>query len=354
MNKFFADAEHVRPIGRSIFRDEIRYLSWSCSGVEFVFTGTELRIDMGTDWVKDEPWKTMFQPQTAVFIDGVLSSRFALREGTNGYTIYKSDTPQTVTVRIVKLSEAAFNKIGIVNISADGDIRPTTPPPRRMEFIGDSITCGFGIEGKSAEEHFSTDTENPCKTYAALTAEHFGAEYNLISWSSIGVYTSDCPEGAETPADGWVMPMLYDYTDIGAANTFGFEPDLWDFNRFVPDIIVINLGTNDSSFTRDFPDRINAFKTVYKDFLMHIREKNPGSYIICALGMMGDTLGGRLFPAIDEAVKETGDKKIFSLELNEQLASDGIGCGCHPNEVTHRKAAEKLTAKVAEVTDWEI
>lgn len=352
MNKFFADAEHVRPIGRSFFRDEVRYLSWSCSGVEFVFTGTELRIDMGTDWVKDEPWKTMFQPQTAVFIDGVLSSRFALCEGTNGYTVYKSDTPQTVTVRIVKLSEAAFNKIGIVNISADGDIRPTMSSLRRIEFIGDSITCGFGIEGKDAEERFSTDTENPCKTYAALTAEHFGAEYNLISWSSIGVYSSSCDENADRPNNEWVMPMLYDYTDIGASNAFGFEPSLWDFTSFVPDVIVINLGTNDSSFTRDFPDRINAFKKAYGDFLRHIREKNPKSYIICALGMMGNSLGGRLFPAVDEEVKETGDKNIFSLELDEQLAADGIGCENHPNEVTHRKAAEKLIKKIAEITRW--
>ncbi len=352
MNKFIADSVHVRPMGRSIFRDDIRYLSWSCSGVELVFTGTVLRVDMTTDWVDDEPWKTMFQPQTAVFIDGELFRRFALSAGTKSYTIYESDTPKAVTVRIVKLSEAAFNKIGIVNISADGDIRPTAPPARRMEFIGDSITCGFGIEGKSAAERFSTATENPCKTYAALTAERFGAEYNLISWSSIGVYSSSCEEGADKPNDSWVMPMLYDCTDIGAANTFGFEPALWDFKSFVPDVIVINLGTNDSSFTRGIPERVNAFKTAYKSFLRHIREKNPSAYIICALGMMGNTLGKGLFPAVDETVKEIGDKKIFSLELDEQLASDGIGCEYHPNEVTHRKAAEKLARKISDITGW--
>ncbi len=175
MNKFFADKEHVRPIGRSIFRDGIRYLSWSCSAVEFVFTGRTVSAEIWTDWVRDEPWKTMFQPQAAVFIDGELSRRFAVSAETKNYPIFESDSVKTVKIRIVKLSEAAFNKIGIASISSDGELRPTKPPARRMEFIGDSITCGFGIEGKSAEERFSTKTENPCKTYAALTAERFGA-----------------------------------------------------------------------------------------------------------------------------------------------------------------------------------
>lgn len=354
MNKFVADAEHVRPIGRSIFRDSIRYLSWSCSAVEFVFTGRTVSAEIWTDWVRDEPWKIMFQPQAAVFIDGKLSRRFAVSAGTKSYPIYESDTPKTVIIRIVKLSEAAFSKIGIASLSADGELRPTPPPARRMEFIGDSITCGFGIEGKSAEEHFSTKTENPCKTYAALAAERFGAEYDLISWSSIGVYSGDCPECAEAPNDGWVMPMLYDYTDIGMENILGTEPEHWDFKSFVPDVIVINLGTNDASFTRDHPDRIENFKRSYADFVRHIREKNPNAYIICALGMMGDFLGKGLFPAVDEAVKAMGDSRIFSLEMDEQEASDGIGCGCHPNEVTHRKAAYKLAAKISEITGWKI
>lgn len=351
MNKLLADNSSVRPIGRSIFRDGVRYLSWSCSAVEFVFTGTEVCAEIWTDWVRDEPWKTMFQPYAAVFVNGEMSCRFAVKAGTKSYTIYKSDTPKTVTIRIVKLSESAFSKIGIAGLSADGELRPTKQPARKMEFIGDSITCGFGIEGKSADERFSTRTENPCKTYAALTAEHFGAEYDLISWSSIGVYSSSCPEDADKPADGWIMPMLYDYTDIGIDNILGSEPVLWDFNSFVPDVIVINLGTNDSSFTKDIPERTADFKKAYAEFLRHIREKNPGSYIICTLGMMGGALGGKLFPAVDEAVREINDEKIFSLELDEQLAADGTGCENHPNTVTHRKAAQKLIKKIESISD---
>lgn len=356
MIKFPADGRYVRTIGRSVFYNNIRYLSWSCSAVEFIFTGTSAAVELWTDWVRDEPWKEIFQPQMAVFVNDEKEprTRFSVSAGTKSYTVFESGVPQTVKIRIAKLSEAAFSKIGIVSISADGEPRPAEARKIKMEFIGDSITCGFGIEGKSAGESFRTKTENPFRTYGALTGEIFGADYNFISWTGIGVYSSDCSPDAEHPADGWVMPMLYGFTDISAEDMLGLDHTPWDFESFVPDVIVVNLGTNDSIFVKNIPERTENFKKAYAGFLRQIREKNPGAYIICALGMMGDALGGNLFPVVAEAVSETGDGKIFSLEFDEQKESDGIGCEKHPNTVTHRKAAEKLIKKILEVTDLKI
>lgn len=341
MNKFFADENHVRVLGRSLFMNNIRYLSWSCSGVEFIFTGSRLTAEIWTDWILDEPWKDMFKCYAAVFVDDeeVPRQRFAIEAGTNSYTIYESNSASTVKIKILKLSEAAFSKMGIVSFSADGEIAPTKPRPKKFEFIGDSITCGFGIETKCTEEDFRTETENSYITYGAEVAKAFNADFNLISWSSIGVYSSDCKEDNGKPNDGWIMPMLYDYTDIGIEGTLGIsEHTPWDFESFVPDVIFVNLGTNDMSFTKKIPDRVRAFKEAYKKFILHIRKKNPTSEIFCLLGMMG----GELYPAIEEAVSEMNDKKVHALELDEQLEADGIGSGDHPNFVTHKKAAEKI------------
>lgn len=347
MNKFFADENHVRVLGRSLFRDNIRYLSWSCSGVEFLFTGKKLTAEIWTDWVLDESWKEIFKCCAAVFIDDeeIPQKKFPIESGTNSYTIYESNSASTVKVKILKLSEAAFSKMGIVSLSAEGEIFPAEPRPKKIEFIGDSITCGFGIESKSAEEDFRTETENSYITYGAETAKAFNADFNLISWSTIGVYSSDCKEDNGKPNDGWIMPMLYDYTDIGIEGTLNIPEHIsWDFGSFVPDVIVVNLGTNDMSFTKKIPERVRNFKIAYKNFILHIREKNPTSRIICALGMMG----GELYPAIEEAVSEMNDKRIHALELDEQLEADGIGSGNHPNFVTHKKAAAKLIEKITE------
>ena len=233
--------------------------------------------------------------------------------------------------------------MGIVSFSADGEIVPAKPRLKKFEFIGDSITCGFGIEGKSAEEGFRTETENSYITYGAEVAKAFNADFNLISWSTIGVYSSDCKEDNGKPNDGWIMPMLYDYTDIGIEGTLNIPEHIeWDFESFVPDVIVVNLGTNDMSFTKKIPERVNAFKEAYKKFILHIREKNPTSEIFCVLGMMGR----ELCPAIEEAAAEMNDKKVRALGLDEQLEADGIGAEKHPNFVTHKKAAEKIIAEI--------
>ncbi|MBQ3162168.1 MAG: GDSL family lipase [Oscillospiraceae bacterium] len=350
MQTFFADDKHVRTIGRSIFRNNIRYLSWSCSAVEFVFTGTEITAEIWTDWVNDEPWKEIFQPYLAVFIndEAVPRKRFAVNEGTDTYTIYKSDTAETVKIRIMKLSEAAFSKIGIISISADGETVPTSPLSRRMEFIGDSITCGFGIEGKCAEEGFRTSTENPYINYASKAARSFCAECNLISWSSIGVYSSDTK--TDEINDSWLMPMLYGYTDIGIENSLGIDEHAeWDFSSFPPDVIVVNLGTNDNFYTKGIPERVDGFKAAYEKFVRKIRALNPHSHIICTLGMMG----AELYPAIEETVQKLDDDKVYALGFDVQRDEDGIGCENHPNSVTHNKAAIKLAEKISKITGWE-
>lgn len=349
MKRIFADDKNVRPLGRTLFLNDIRYVDWCCSGVEFMFTGTEVSAEIWTDWVLDEPWKGIFQAYYAVFVnDGELpSKRFRINSGTENYEIYKSNKTETVKIRIIKLSEGAFSKTGIKSISSDGIVVPTNPSERRIEFIGDSITCGFGIEGKNAEEGFRTETENSSINYASLTARYFGADYSLISWSSIGVYSSWSDDGNIN--NSWVMPMLYGYTDKGLEGIIGIKEHIpWDFDRSPPDVIVVNLGTNDVSYTKDIPERLEEFERAYGEFIADIRRKNPGAAIICALGMMGD----ELFPQIEKAVSRLNDDKIYSLRFDVQKKEDGTGSEQHPNQITHKKASEKLSEKISEITGW--
>src|SRR5690606_15648285 len=119
-----------------------------------------------------------------------------------------------VTIRLVKYSESAFGKVGIKSISVDAasnPIRPTQNKNIRLEFIGDSITCGYGIEGRLDVDSFNTVQENPWKAYAARTARALDADYNLVSWSGIGIISAWTDQ--EEPVTDWLMPELYPYTD---------------------------------------------------------------------------------------------------------------------------------------------
>eukprot|EP01088_Endostelium_zonatum_P013847 TRINITY_DN2874_c0_g1_i1.p1 TRINITY_DN2874_c0_g1~~TRINITY_DN2874_c0_g1_i1.p1 ORF type:complete len:228 (+),score=19.51 TRINITY_DN2874_c0_g1_i1:186-869(+) len=53
---------------------------------------------------------------------------------------------------------------------------------RSIEFIGDSITCGYGILGHYPCE-FSANTEDVALSYSYLVSQHFSALLHVESWS---------------------------------------------------------------------------------------------------------------------------------------------------------------------------
>jgi hypothetical protein len=57
----------------------------------------------------------------------------------------------------------------------------------RIEFYGDSITCGYGNIAPTSWEDFSTSTEDGMQTYAFLTAEALDAECTVLAKSGIPV-----------------------------------------------------------------------------------------------------------------------------------------------------------------------
>lgn len=342
--KISAENADIRRLGRTLMRNGTLWLGYSLTGAEFDFDGTSLSAEITTDWVNDEAWKENFQPYMAVLVNGKLSKRFAVSEGTAQYELYRSEKAEKVRIRLVKLSENAFSKVGVLSFSADGKLTATKScSERRIEFVGDSITCGFGIEGRSVCDNFRTSTENPLINYASLTANELGAEYQLTSWTAIGVYSNSVKDERVTePDDAWTMPVIYDYTDKAVDGMLGNEPEKWDFSRFAPQLIVVNLGTNDKDFTRGIPERTAAFENCYREFIAHIREKNPQAHIICALGAMGR----ELLPQVENAVKMLADERITSLGFEVQREEDGIGSEWHPSAVTHRKMSDKLIDEI--------
>ena len=96
------------------------------------------------------------------------------------------------------------------------------------------------------------------------------------------------------------------------------------------DVILINLGTNDLNYvTKDPANRNEEFIQEYANFLTLIREKNPESYIVCTVGIMGG--GDEIYPLIEKAVELVGDSKISSYKSQTQNMNDGLGSDWHPS-----------------------
>lgn len=346
--KYIATESNVRLLGRTTLKNDTRYLSYSYSGIEFETTAKKVSAILWTDGA--------YGPETlkawvAVFIndESVPSKRFSLDKEESSYILYENQEVHSIKVRLVKFSEAAFAKVGIKAIEVEGNlgpINPTQSKKRKIEFIGDSITCGYGNEGVCKVDDFTTRLENPWLGYAVQVAEMLEAEVQLVSWSGIGVYSGWTE--IDEPNRELLMPEFYQYTDISLSELIG-EKERWLFNVFEPDVIVIHLGTNDASYTKGIKERVEQFGSAYYKFVKEVRQYNPKAMILCVLGVMGQELYPEISKQVRRMREEEQDEKVISLCLDVQLESDGLGIDDHPSLKTHQKMTQVIGGKLQKI-----
>lgn len=347
--------DNVRILGRTNYNGESLQFGLSCSGVEFSFTGTTAKITISGD--NGSVNVGYYGARIGFYLDGVRVKDAMLNEDTHTYTIEADEEGEHV-VKVLKLSESAQGSILIDDIAVDGGtgIYPTEEPSHSIEFIGDSITCGYGIDCESASEGFSTSTEDGSRTYAYKAASLFGADASLVAFSGYGVLSGYGSTSAPNTTN--LISNVYEKTGYTWAwlNGETFGDVMWDFpEEDEPDLVVINLGTNDYSYTSTDAEKGQAFADAYVDFLKTVREKNPDAEILCTLGIMGDELYDYIEIAAETYTEETGDDKINTLRFSLQDSdANGYGGDYHPTEASQETAAYELAAAIEEYYGWEI
>lgn len=342
------DSEHVRKLGRTYEDTNGLVLAFSSSGIEFNVKAKHLDVtiagDSGVTGKKDDG-----SARIVAFVNGERTLDTLITKKTETFTIFDSKKNVEGLVQILKVSESANSLAAITNLCVDkkGKVSASEPRELKIEFIGDSITCGYGVDDPVKEHHFKTSTEDSTKTYAFKTAQALNADWSFVSVSGWGItsgYTSNGHKNADS-----VIPTIYEKTGFSWGNTiFGINPVnvMWNFASYQPDFVVINLGTNDASYTKKHADKVQEYVDDYVVFLKKVRQKNPKAHIICCLGMMGDELYEALSKAVSTYTLENGDKRISALRLDPQLMSDTICADWHPSETTHTKASKKLVDKI--------
>lgn len=220
----------------------------------------------------------------------------------------------------------------------------TNVPTRKMEFIGNSITCGYGIEAQSPNEPYRDETANYYYTYAARTARNLNAQTVVVARSGIGVYRSY--NGPQT-GDAVNMNTEYPYTLL-YNNT---KP--WDFSRYTPDVVCINLGTNDTSTQGADPQLLlKGFKQLYHQ----VRSHYPKAQIVLLAGCM---MTGKALQTAQKAMDETadyahqqGDPNVARFDFSPQDTTRGIGLHGHPTMWQHEKMANELTDYLKGLMKW--
>ncbi len=352
LKKIILDNNSARLIGRTAHTGDTLKLIMSASGCEFTFTGKKLILSAGCDRDCLNDGKYCNFPRIAVIVDGKFTVKKVIDKSCESFVILDSDIPETHDVKLIKLSEAAFSVLEVFPAEADdgAQLLPVPEKSLKIEFIGDSITCGYGVDDNNIESEFSTSAESAMKSYAYLTAKALDADYSMFSASGYGIisgYTKTGERNLPERIPPFYESLGFSHSSIGA----GIHPQdvKWDFSRFVPDIIVINLGTNDSSFCKGHEERTAEFEKAYREFILTVRRLNPGAYIVCALGIMETVLTPQVKSACEGILRDTGDDKLCFYEFETQDGSLGYSSNWHPSEDTHMHRAEKFARFLKEL-----
>ena len=341
----FSDVKHI---GRTCEDNGLLWLGLSGSGIEFYATGKSAAITLVGDRTATADWAEKDRARHAIYVDGEKIVDECMTENEKTITLFDSAEAKTAVVRVIKLSEAPMSLVAIKEIVAD-KITPTPEKKLRIEIIGDSITCGYGVDAKGELEDFTTATEDVTRAYSYKTVTALDADYSFVSYSGHGIISGYTGEGIKKETE--LVPPYYESFAFsrGGTDSFTAFDHKWDFSRFVPDLVIINLGTNDASYCLDKEDRINEYIAEYEKFLGVVRSHNKNAVILCILGLMGQ----RLCPAVEKTVenyrKNSGDTKIYSHRINDQNPENGYGANYHPTEKSHSIATDELLPKIKEI-----
>ncbi|MBQ7419839.1 MAG: lipase [Prevotella sp.] len=331
--------KNIQYIGRICFDNPMRpRFTFPGTQINARFTGTSLKMIAKpksgyfmAQIDEAEPFKVSFMSEK----DSVVTLATALSKGVH-------------LVRLMYIIEGYDMKPDFRGFVLDeGGMLLEAPalPDRRIEFIGNSITCGYGNESYEKNDHFEYETENHYLTYAQQTTRDLHAVAHVVARSGIGVYRSYGGPKTGTPEN--VMTTEYEYTNLYDRS------ERWDFNRYQPQVVCINLGTNDLS-TNNYD--VKLLKQAYKKFLKQVRQHNPNAKIVYLCGSMLNgkelEIAQKTLNEVVEEAKTEGDQEVYRFDFTPHTGDLYYGADWHPSVWQHQKMAGELTAYLRALMHW--
>lgn len=309
--------------GRTELKDDVLVMEWSASGIEFnAKCSGSVTVEMETSrtWTGDTNGAYF-----TVIVDGVVQNENKRIPTENHPNLWKSNStnyPFHITnkgsasfvianglkdrvhnFKIFNQSEAINASCGIRSITLNGEF--VDPPQENglfIEFIGDSITAGYGnlAFGGGGEAALYKDAT---RGWPYLTANKLGADWSVIATSGIAAGNGYGWSDEKSVSMQTVYPKLRYYSD--KQTEYNFEKQ--------PDVVVLGLGTNDMWTYKDAGKTDEDVEKEFEAMLKLVMEKNPKAKIVWIYGMMITSANN----LIKNAVENLGGigKGLYTLEL---------------------------------------
>ena len=303
------------------------------AGISFAFEGTSLALQLSADAYQEYNLNYV-----AVTVDS--GEPIPVCVDKNGwYAVAEGLEPgvrHTVTVLKRTMTNAGAVRMHRVRLSEGARLfRVPVTETHRIQVLGDSITCGYGTLWDGSDTQEVTCFQNGTGSFAALTARRLNAELQVVAISGIGVGN----------VENKPYPLLPAYEQEDMQN--GVPCD-WD--AFVPEVVVIALGTNDVG-QKNPPD---TFRANASRMIRRIREHYPEATIIWTYGVMGGQEYVAVIRSMIEALQAAGDSNLYFLQTAPPTEEEyPLGQHGHPGQKTHERIADELTAMICRIRGWE-
>lgn len=295
------DEAYINTYGRAYEKDGKLCLDHVASGIDVAIDGESLTAEI----------EATANVYLCVYVDGEDEyQRLLITSGKKTYTLASGLQSGFHTIRLAKSSEIYDGQIRLVSLTSEGFYTAPEKSTFRVEFIGDSITAGYGVLGETGAAR-SVQNSDACSSYAYYAAMALNVDYSMVAIQGICV-----------KANMWLDNCMSDvYPLVSPLN-----PVAYDFAE-AADVVVLNLGTNDASYitSKDF-DYSEQFPEDYLNLLQFIRQKNPDAYIICLYGFMGKQ--SSVDNGIKSALEQFDDEK--AVYLTSGFIQNNFGANGHP------------------------
>lgn len=295
---------------------------WPGTGIQAVFTGPSVSVKLSGG-----------ANDFTVVIDGTVRPKLVMEAGKTEYPLATGLAPGQHTLELFKRTEAHYGIVAFEGlVLADGNslVTPPARPSRRILYVGDSFTVGYGADATTLTCASLRPYDNNWLAFGPVTARALEAEYSVQAISGLGMihnYNDPSPQSAEP------FPFFFDRTLAGSALP------AWNFASWIPHLVVVALGTNDFS-TATKPTQAQ-YATAYKAFLARLRGHFPTAEILL-VSYAADTFQKPYVDAIAAEAKTQGDARVHRLHMPALNQQTDLGCDWHPNVSGHRKFADAL------------
>jgi lysophospholipase L1-like esterase len=230
----------------------------------------------------------------------------------------------TIRVDVASESQAARTVFGGFYAGAETRALPAPARTRQIEFIGDSHTVGYG--NISTKRDCTQDevwaTTDSSQVMPALTARHYGADYQVNAISGRGIVRNYDGMAADT------VPVAYPFTLFDKATRY--TDPAWR-----PRLFVIALGTND--FTTPLHpgepwktrDALHAdYEQHYVDFVKRLRARDPHAHVVLWATDMADGEIASEVGRVAARLKAEGQRDVVFVPVTGLAFT---GCHAHPS-----------------------